>query len=66
MSDWECGMMCGDFEEDSFVALCRYCASDLFVGDEVIEYEGDYYCDVECFCHDIGAEKRELTEEDCE
>jgi hypothetical protein len=66
MSDWECGMMCGDFEDARFVAECMYCGSYLFVGDEAVLHEGNCYCDLECFLDDMGVDKRELTDEDCE
>ena len=37
------------------VGHCEDCQSAIYYGDEVIELDGDYYCDYRCLMKHLGA-----------
>ena len=37
------------------VGFCNTCQSAISLGDEVIELDGDYYCDYRCLMKHLGA-----------
>lgn len=41
--------------EDSLTTLaeCECCGAELYEGYEVIEFNGDYYCDTDCLLNSI-------------
>jgi hypothetical protein len=39
---------------------CRHCGAELYKGDEVIQFEGDWFCDAVC----LGEHLLEITDYD--
>lgn len=38
-----------------FIGECPYCGSEIYEGYTCIIYDGDVYCDSQCFIKGIGA-----------
>lgn len=37
------------------VGNCEHCTAEIFLGDEIIEYSDELYCDYKCLMERIGA-----------
>lgn len=51
---------------NQIVCQCPSCDADIYVGQEVVKYDGDYYCDTDCVLDMIGCshENAEFDEPD--
>ena len=47
--------------DEVIVGSCPECGDDINVGDDVILFDGDYFCDEGCVLSYIGAECKEAT-----
>ncbi len=67
----KCPSGCPDTEDPPAVFICEICEGSIVVGDEYVDFKGDYY-HRECFdelstdelLEIIGGELREASEED--
>lgn len=53
--DEDFGNWLPDEEEDNLVCDCPNCGMGIYEGQKAIEYNGDYYCDKNCFVEGKGA-----------
>lgn len=43
--------------DDKPVCQCEHCDAELYEGEDVIELDGEYFCEMECLIDFIGARK---------
>lgn len=41
----------------ALVGACEHCGTEILLGDEVIEYSDELFCDAKCLMNRIGAEE---------
>lgn len=49
--------------DQKWVCSCAYCGNDLYEGEEVVEFDGDIYCDTDCLLYSLSYEFIYLGEE---
>lgn len=40
------------------VGNCEHCSAEIMLGDEIIEYSDELFCDTRCLMKRIGAEEK--------
>lgn len=50
--------------EEIKVCECPNCDRDLNVGDDVVEYDGEFYCDTDCLLECLSITRVTLDKED--
>lgn len=53
-------------EDEVIVCQCNSCDADIYAGQEVVKYDGEYYCDKDCMLEmiDYSEEYAEADEPD--